>query len=58
MKANAPPAGRRIKRWEHEAVIDAMQQRLDRDPSKMQVRRQTVDIRTGRSRPGWARRTS
>src|SRR2546423_11752669 len=26
---------RRIKRWEHEAVIDAMQQRLDRTPKAM-----------------------
>jgi transposase len=34
---------RRIKRWEHEAVIDAMQQRLDRDPGKMRVRRQTAE---------------
>jgi transposase len=34
---------RRIKRWEHEAVIDAMQARLDCDPGKMQVRRQTAE---------------
>jgi transposase len=34
---------RRVKRWEHEAVIDAMQARLDRDPDKMRVRRQTVE---------------
>ena len=34
---------RRVKRWEHEAVIEAMQQRLDRDPEKMRVRRQTVE---------------
>lgn len=34
---------RRVKRWEHEAVIDAMQQRLDQDPEKMRVRRQTVE---------------
>ena len=34
---------RRIKRREHEAVIDAMQQRLDGDPDKMRVRRQTVE---------------
>jgi transposase len=27
----------------HEAVIDAMQERLDRDPEKMRVRRQTVE---------------
>jgi transposase len=34
---------RRVRRWVHEAVIDAMQQRLDRDPNKMRVRRQTVE---------------
>ena len=34
---------RRIKRWEHEAVIDAMQQRLDRAPDSMTIRRRTVE---------------
>jgi transposase len=34
---------RRIKRWEHEAVIDAMQERLDRTPHIMRVRRATVE---------------
>jgi transposase len=34
---------RRIKRWEHEAVIDAMQQRLEKKPDIMRVRRQTVE---------------
>ena len=34
---------RRIKRWEHEAAIDAMQDRLDRAPTAMRVRRQTVE---------------
>jgi transposase len=34
---------RRVRRWVHEAVIDAMQDRLDRDPEKMRVRRQTVE---------------
>lgn len=34
---------RRVKRWEHEAVIEAMQQRLDQDPDKMRIRRQTVE---------------
>jgi transposase len=44
LKAQCTPAAqRRIKRWEHEAVIDAMQQRLDHDPDKMRVRRQTVE---------------
>ena len=34
---------RRIKRWEHEEVIDAMQTRLDRWPDAMRVRRRTVE---------------
>lgn len=34
---------RRITRWEHEAVLDAMQRRLDREPDVMRTRRQTVE---------------
>jgi hypothetical protein len=34
---------RRIKRWEHEEVVDAMQERLDRWPDAMRVRRRTVE---------------
>jgi transposase len=34
---------RRVRRWEHEDVIEAMQRRLDREPEKMRVRRQTVE---------------
>jgi transposase len=34
---------RRIGRWEHEQVLDKMQARLDRDPTRMQVRRQTAE---------------
>jgi transposase len=34
---------RRVKRWEHEEVLDQMQERLDRDPGKMQTRRQTAE---------------
>jgi len=34
---------RRVRRWEHEDVIDAMQRRLDREPEKMSVRRQTAE---------------
>ncbi|MDH5639878.1 MAG: IS1182 family transposase [Nitrospira sp.] len=34
---------RRITRWEHEAVLDAMQDRLDRTPNAMTLRRQTVE---------------
>lgn len=36
-------AERRIKRWEHEAVLDAMQARLDQAPEMSRVRRQTVE---------------
>jgi hypothetical protein len=34
---------RRVKRWEHEAVLDAMLERLDRAPKTMRIRRQTVE---------------
>jgi hypothetical protein len=33
----------RISRWEHEAVLETVQDRLDRNPDKMRVRRQTVE---------------
>ena len=34
---------RRIARWEHEAVLDAMQRRLDRNPDVSKIRRQTAE---------------
>jgi transposase len=34
---------RRVRRWEHEAVIEAMQERLDRHPRAMRIRRATVE---------------
>jgi transposase len=34
---------RRITRWEHEAVLEKVQDRLDRNPAAMVVRRQTVE---------------
>lgn len=34
---------RRIKRWEHEDVLEAMQLRLDHDAEKMRLRRNTVE---------------
>jgi transposase len=34
---------RRITRWEHEAVMEAMQDRLDRQPEIMRVRRRTAE---------------
>jgi hypothetical protein len=36
-------AVKRQKRWEHEAVLDRMQARLDRMPEAMTIRRQTVE---------------
>jgi hypothetical protein len=34
---------RRISRWEHEQVLDAMQDRLDRTPEASRIRRRTVE---------------
>jgi len=34
---------RRITRWEHEEVLDAVQARLDRNPDAMRTRRETVE---------------
>ena len=34
---------RRIPRWEHEHVLEAVQERLDRNPEAMRVRRETVE---------------
>ena len=34
---------RRITRWEHEQVLEAVQQRLDEHPEKMRQRRETVE---------------
>jgi hypothetical protein len=38
-----PGTERRVTRWEHEDVLVTMQRRLDRDPKKMQIRRQTAE---------------
>jgi hypothetical protein len=38
-----PSDYRRISRWEHEAVTDAAEARLERAPEMMQARRQTVE---------------
>jgi transposase len=44
IKAQCTPADyRRITRWEHEAVLDRMQTRLDRTPQASRLRRQTVE---------------
>jgi hypothetical protein len=34
---------RRITRWEHEHILDAVQRRLDEHPEKMRQRRETVE---------------
>jgi transposase len=36
-------AQRRISRWEHEAVLEALEERLDNEPERMKARRQTVE---------------
>ena len=38
-----PDKHKRLKRWEHEGVLDAMQARLERMPDAMAIRRQTVE---------------
>jgi transposase len=44
IKAKCTPAKmRRITRWEHEGVLDAMQRRLDQQPDAMRLRRQTAE---------------
>jgi transposase len=43
-KAKCTPAKERVvRRWEHEAVIDAMLDRLDRAPDCMTIRRRTAE---------------
>jgi transposase len=44
IKAQCTPGKeRRVTRWEHEAVLEAMQERLDANPDAMRIRRQTVE---------------
>jgi transposase len=44
LKAQCTPSTeRRVTRWEHEDVLDAMQTRLDQAPDSMRIRRQTVE---------------
>jgi Transposase DDE domain len=38
-----PGPQHRVTRWEHEAVLDEMQARLDHAPEMMRIRRQTVE---------------
>ena len=38
-----PSKERRINRWEHEAILEAVQKRLDENPQAMRRRRETVE---------------
>ena len=44
IKAQCTPSDyRRVSRWEHQAVLDAMERRLDLAPDRMRIRRQTAE---------------
>jgi transposase len=44
LKSQCTPAlQRRVTRWEHEHVLEAVQQRLDKNPQAMRQRRETVE---------------
>ena len=44
MKAQCTPSKeRQVTRWEHEATLEKVQDRLDRNPDAMRVRRSTVE---------------
>jgi transposase len=44
IKSHCTPAKqRRITRWEHEHVLEAVQRRLDENPKAMRQRRETVE---------------
>ncbi len=59
LKARCTPSPyRRITRWEHEAVLEAMQRRLDRQPEMMRCDDKRSSTRSVRSSPGWVGRTS
>lgn len=38
-----PSTNRRVRRWEHEAVLEEMQRRLNHAPEMMKVRKRTVE---------------
>lgn len=44
----------RITRWEHEYLIEAVQQRLDENPEAMRQRRETVEHPFGTMKAGAA----
>lgn len=44
LKPDCTPGNeRRVTRWEHEQVVEAMQDRLDRMPDAMRIRRRTIE---------------
>jgi len=44
MKSKCTPSKqRRVSRWEHQEILEAMQTRLDNAPDSMRIRRQTVE---------------
>ena len=44
LKAQCTPSTqRRVRRWEHESVLESMQNRLDQAPEMMRIRKQTVE---------------
>jgi transposase len=44
MKSQCTPSDyRRISRWEHESVLEAVQHRLDHNPEAMSIRRRTIE---------------
>jgi hypothetical protein len=48
LKSRCTPASlRRITRWEHEHVLEAVHQRLDANPQAMRQRRETVEHPSG-----------
>ena len=55
---SAHPANRRIARWEHENVLDMVQERLDGAPEATRLRRQTVEHVFGTLKAWMGRRTS
>ena len=38
-----PAPQRRVSRWQHESILEAVQRRLDEHPEKMRLRRETVE---------------
>jgi len=46
-------AERQITRWQHEDLLEAVQQRLDANPQAMRQRRETVEHPFGTMKPAW-----